>query len=94
MVVLNVRYKVKPGCKDIFYNMVNEEGIPEKSRAEAGNVKYEYFMSVDDDNLILLIEHWKDDDAFEFHKAQEYFKRLQEIKEEYVAEAVVERYEG
>ena len=83
MIVLNVYYKAKPGKREDFYRMVNNEGIPEKSREEEGNVKYEYFMS----------EHWKDDDAFDFHTRQDYFKRLQEIKSEYVADVVIDRFE-
>ena len=93
MLVLNVYYKAKPGKREDFYRMVNNEGIPEKSREEEGNVKYEYFMSESDEDTVLLIEHWKDDDAFDFHTRQDYFKRLQEIKSEYVADVVIDRFE-
>lgn len=45
------------------------------------------------EDTVLLIEHWKDDDAFDFHTRQDYFKRLQEIKSEYVADVVIDRFE-
>ena len=94
MIVLNVTYVAKPGLREDFYDKVKAEKIPEKSRAEEGNIKYEYFMSADDENEILLIEHWKDADAFDFHTRQAHFKRLQEIKADYLESADVERYEG
>ncbi len=45
MIVLNVYYKAKPGKREEFYKLVNNERIPEKSRKEEGNLKYEYFIS-------------------------------------------------
>lgn len=93
LIVLNVYYKAKPGKREEFYRIVNEEGIPEKSRAEEGNVKYEYFKSQSDNDMLLLIEHWKDNEAFDFHASQDYFKRLQQIKSEYVEDVVIDRFE-
>lgn len=92
MIVLNVYYKAKPGQRSTFYNLVHEEDIPSKSREEAGNIKYDYYMASDEEDVVLLIEHWKDDDAFDFHTKQDHFKRLQEIKAEYVVDVHIDRF--
>ena len=94
MIVLNVQYFVKPGKRTEFYEAVNKLGVPEKSRAEAGNIRYDYYMAADNDNEILLVENWKDEAAFKFHCDQEHFKALGKLKSEYVEETVIKRSEG
>ncbi|MDD4200431.1 MAG: putative quinol monooxygenase [Eubacteriales bacterium] len=93
MIILNVYYNAKPGKRDEFYSEVKALGVPEGSRAEEGNIKYDYYFSDTDENQILLVEHWKDEEAFKFHCQQDYFKKLQDIKSEYIAEARIDRFE-
>ena len=93
MKVLNVYYITKPGMRDDFYKAVTESQVPEKSRAEEGNIKYDYYFSTDDENEVLLIEHWKDEEAFEFHTQQAHFKGLQSIKAEYVEDVRIDKFE-
>lgn len=93
MIILNVFYKAKPGKREAFYKAVAESGVPEASRQEAGNIKYDYYMAVDDADTILLVEHWKDEAAFQFHTEQPHFKELGGIKEEYVADTKIMRFE-
>jgi quinol monooxygenase YgiN len=94
MVVLNVHYFTKPGKRAEFYEAVNKLEVPQKSRAEEGNIKYDYYMSIDNEDEILLVENWKDEAAFRFHTEQAHFKALGELKAEYVEETVLKRYEG
>lgn len=94
MLVLNVYYKAKPGKREEFYQAVQESGVPEASRQEAGNIRYDYFRAEDDPDLLLLVEHWKDQDAFDFHIQQPHFKALGSIKEKYVADTDIMKFEG
>lgn len=84
MIILNVYYKAKTGQRDEYMKAVAAAGIPEKSRAEAGNVKYDYYLSEQNPDEVLLVEHWKDDAGYQFHKEQDYFQLLQDIKQKYV----------
>ena len=93
MILLNVTYKAKSGQRDAFYKAVCDAKVPEVSRAEAGNIKYDYYMSVDDEDTILLVEHWKDAEAFKLHTEEAHFKQLGKIKEEYVEETILGKYE-
>ena len=91
--MLNVTYKCKRDMRDEFLEMITTEGIDEASRAEDGNLKYDYYCSVDDSDELLLLEKWKDADALAEHAKQQHFARLGELKSEYVEETVIEKYE-
>ena len=56
MIVLNVTYKCKPDMREEFYEMILAEGLDEASRAEAGNLKYDYYFPVNDSDEMLLVE--------------------------------------
>lgn len=91
-IVLNVFYTVMDGKRDEFYNAIKEEKIPEMSRAETGNFKYDYYFFIEDENKILLIEEWKDKSSLDIHKESSHFKKLQLIKEKYVTDVKFEEY--
>ncbi|MGI6721660.1 MAG: putative quinol monooxygenase [Anaerovoracaceae bacterium] len=93
MKVLIVTYDCKPGRREDFISAVKAEGIDQASRNEAGNVRYDYFRADADENRLLLLETWKDEEAFKAHGASAHFKRLGEIKEKFVAETVIEKYD-
>ena len=94
MIVLNVTYKCKPGMREAFLEKIREEGLDAKSRGEVGNSKYDYYFAADDGDELLLVEKWQDADALAKHGKEPHFARLGEIKEEYVAETVIEKYEA
>jgi len=91
MIVLNVTYRCRPGMRDAFLAAIRAEGIDEKSRAEAGNLKYDYYLPIDGGDL-LLIEHWRDAEALEAHAKQPHYLRLRELKPTYVTDTLVETF--
>ena len=93
MIVLNVTYKCKPGMRETFLKNIKEEGLDAKSRAETGNIKYDYYFPAEEKDELLLVEKWKDADAVADHGVQPHFLRLGEIKSLYVNETIIERYE-
>ena len=48
MIVINVTYKCKPEMREEFLEAIMAEGIGAACQAEAGNIKYDYYRSVDD----------------------------------------------
>jgi quinol monooxygenase YgiN len=90
---VEVHYFIKDGKRDDFYRMLMESGIAEASRAEEGNEKYEYYYSPDNENELLLLEVWKSAEAVELHQQSVHFKKLGELKKEYVTETTFIRYE-
>lgn len=97
MVVLNVTYKCKPNMKEDFLKAIKSEGIDTACRNEDGNIKYDYYFPVDEDDEMLtdemlLVEKWRDADALDAHTKQPHFARLGELKNEYVEETIIEKY--
>ena len=93
MIVLNVTYRCKPGMREEFLEMIMTEGIDAASRAEEGNVMYDYYIPVDGSDELLLLEKWKDADALAAHRGEPHFARLGEIKPEFVDDTVIEKFE-
>ena len=92
MIVLNVIYKCKPDMREEFYDMILAEGLGEASRAEAGNLKYDYYFPVDNSDEMLLVEKWKDAEALAEHGKQPHFARLGELKGTYVFDTIIEKF--
>ena len=93
MIVLNVTYRCKPGAREEFLEMIMTNGIDVASRAEPGNIKYDYYMPVEAEDEMLLLEKWADADALALHAKQPHFAKLGELKQEYVIDTVIERFE-
>ena len=93
MIVLNVYNKCKKDMRDEFLEMIITEGIDAASRAEEGNIKYDYYFPSEDSDELLMVEKWKDAAALAEHAGKEHFARLGGLKTEYVEDTVIERYE-
>ena len=93
MIVLNVTYRCRPGMRDAFLRSIRDNGIDSASRAEEGNVRYDYFISVNGGDDLLLLEKWRDTEAFEVHRGQSHFALLGEINSSYVLNTDIEKYE-
>ena len=94
MIVLNVTYKCKSDKRLAFYEKITDEGIDIACRAEPGNLKYDYYLPMDDSNDLLLVEKWVDETALAEHMKQPHFARLGELKAEYVLDTAIEKYEA
>ena len=92
MLVLNVIFKCAPGTREELRELVRAEGIDVASRSEEGNYKYEFFMSTEDPNDILLIEFWKDVDAWMHHRTLPHYAKLDESKKGRVISAEIRKY--
>ncbi|MBK5244512.1 MAG: antibiotic biosynthesis monooxygenase [Eubacteriaceae bacterium] len=90
--MLNVTYTLKPGKRAEFFNELNKIEAGKLSKEEPGNIKYEYFYPIDSEDQLFLIEIWEDDAAFSIHITTQHFKKLQSLKEEYVADVSIEKY--
>ncbi len=93
MIVLNVTYKCKPNKRKDFLETIKKEGIDACSRAETGNIKYDYYISDANSDELLLVEKWEDAEAITEHSNQPHFKKLGKLKEEYVLETRIEKFE-
>ena len=93
MIVLNVTYRCRPGMREEFLKRIAEEGIDAASRAEAGNIKYDYYIPAADSDDLLLVEKWRDAEAIAEHGRQPHFARLGALKAACVTDTVIERFD-
>ena len=94
MLVFNVTFRCKPGMRETFLEAVKAAGIDAAARAEAGNLQYDWFRSAENDDDLLLIEKYADEAAVGAHVHQPHVAQLVELKERYVADMVLEKYEA
>lgn len=92
MIVLNVTYKCKPGMREAFLDAIKAEGLDAASRAEEGNSRYDFYFSVDSEDGVALIEYWRDEECLALHNTQPHFKRMGELKKEFVEEVDLKKY--
>ncbi|MCR4966183.1 MAG: antibiotic biosynthesis monooxygenase [Bacteroidales bacterium] len=92
MLVFNVIFKCKPGMREAFLEKLRAEGVVAACRGEAGNLGYDYFLSAENGEDLLLIEKWKDFDAVKAHARQPHMARMDELKGEYTTDMVLEMY--
>jgi quinol monooxygenase YgiN len=83
MIFICVKWKVKPDYADRWVELTRD--FTENTRAEAGNLFFDWSRSVDDSNEYVLIEAFKDD-AAEPHVTSDHFKRAQAELPQYIQE--------
>ncbi|MDP4153727.1 MAG: putative quinol monooxygenase [Bacillota bacterium] len=90
--MVNVRYEIKPGKRNEFFEKVNEQGIITASKEEPGNFKYDYYIPLDSENALVLLEMWVNSEAQAAHGKAEHYQKLQALKKEYVTKVEIEKY--
>lgn len=67
-------------------------GIVDLVRKEEGNLGYSYFFPMEDEETVLLIDKWKDENALDRHHKTEMMKKIAELREKYHLSMRVEQY--
>ena len=92
MITVNLYYKGQNGSARAFALEMESTGIADAIRKEEGNLRYQYFVPLDDPETVLLIDSWKDQAAIDEHHASPMMKQLAELREKYDLHMTVERF--
>ena len=92
MITVNLYYTGTDGSARKFAEEMESSGTADKIRAEAGNVRYEYFFPMNDPETVLLIDAWEDQEAINAHHASPMMAVLAELREKYDLHMKAERY--
>ena len=68
-ITVNIYYSGKRGNAKKFAEEMVASGIVEDIRAEEGNIRYDYFLPIDSEETVLLIDSWKDQISLDKHHA-------------------------
>ena len=90
--IVNIYYTGKNGDARKFVQEMISRGIVDKIRAEEGNEKYEYFYKVEDEETLLLIDKWKNENALDMHHKSEMMKEIANLRKKYNLTMRVEKY--
>lgn len=63
MIAVNIYYSGTNGSARKFAQEMIDSGTVQKIREEQGNIRYEYFYPVDDEETVLLIDCWENQEA-------------------------------
>lgn len=91
-ITINLRYTGQNGNALRFAQEMLKSGTVDMIRAERGNLRYEYYRSLDDPETILLIDSWEDQDALDIHHASPMMATIATLREKYDLHMTVERY--
>ena len=91
-ITVNLRYTGKNGNARKFADEMTASGTVAAIRAEAGNLRYEYYQPLDDPETILLIDSWENQVAINLHHASPMMSTIAVLREKYDLHMTVERY--
>ena len=75
MIFIAVRFKVRPEYAEGWLDLV--DGFTRATRAEPGNLWFDWSRSVDDPDEFVLLEAFRDGDAGVAHVGSDHFKQAQ-----------------
>ena len=93
-ITVNLRYTGTDGNALKFAEEMISSGTVDAIRAEEGNLRYEYYQSLDDPETILLIDSWASQEAIDAHHATPMMATIAALREKYDLHMTVERYTG
>ena len=71
---------------------MEQSGTTQKIRAEQGNLRYEYFVPMNDSETVLLIDSWEDQEAIDRHHRTPMMNTIAQLREKYDLHMRVEKY--
>ena len=89
-ITVNLRYK-GANARAFAEEMISS-GTVDLIRAEPGNLRYEYYVPLDDPNVVLLIDSWTDQAAIDAHHASPMMATIAALREKYDLHMSVERF--
>ncbi len=91
-ITVNIRYKGEGDSARRFAEEMMASGTVEKIRSEAGNIRYEYYIPLDDPSTILLIDSWENQQAIDEHHHSEMMAVITQLRNKYDLHMSVERF--
>ncbi len=89
---VNLYYTGVNGNAGKFVEEMENSGVANAIRAEEGNLRYDYFIPINDPETILLIDSWESQDALDAHHASPMMEQIATLREKYDLHMKVERY--
>ena len=91
-ITMNLYYKGTNGNSKAFAEEMERSGVADSIRKEEGNLRYEYFIPMNDPETVLLIDSWDSQEALDRHHASEMMGEIVRLRDKYDLHMTAERY--
>ena len=91
-IIVNIMYYGTNGNARKFAEEMVAKGIVDRVRAEKGNERYDYYLPMNDDESVLLIDSWKDQESLDFHHKSEMMDEIARLRDKYHLKMRVEKF--
>ena len=92
MVTVIIKYKGTGNNAKNFVNEMLSSGLVDTIRQEEGNLRYEYCYPLEDEESVILIDSWVNQESLDIHHQLPLMKRISELREKYDLHMEVEKY--
>ena len=92
MITVNLYYRGSNGSARAFTAEMEASSIAAEIRKEPGNLRYQYFLPLNDPETVLLIDSWANQEAIDAHHASPMMARLAALREKYDLHMTAERF--
>ncbi|MDO5324492.1 MAG: antibiotic biosynthesis monooxygenase [Clostridia bacterium] len=80
---INIYYSGRNGAARKFAKEMMSSGTVSAIRNEKGNLQYDYFYPVEDNETVLLIDSWVNQDAIDMHHHSPMMRKIMDLREKY-----------
>lgn len=87
-ITVHIYYTGENGSAKAFVKEMLTSGLVDEIRKEKGNRRYEYFFSVEDEETVLLVDSWDNQEAID----SSIMDQIMELRIKYHLHMKVERY--
>ena len=91
-IIVIVYYSGEDGNARKFAEEMENSGLAAQIRCKQGNLKYEYFLPMNDPETVLLIDCWQSQTDLDAHHTSPVMEKIMELREKYDLHMKVERY--
>lgn len=91
-ITVNLYYTGENGNALKFAQEMENSGTADAIRREEGNLRYEYFIPMQDEETVLLIDSWENQQALDVHHASPMMQTIAALRDKYDLHMRVERY--
>ena len=91
MITILIRYQGKNGNARRFMQEMLASGLVEQIRSETGNLGYDYYLPIDDEETVLLVDSWVDQAALDHHHQLPLMQEIAKLREKYDLHMKVEK---
>lgn len=91
-ITIHIYYSGENGNARKFAEEMEQRGIADKIRQEEGNLKYDYFFPMKDEETVLLIDSWSSQKSIDLHHDSPMMAEIIRLREQYDLHMKVERY--